>query len=74
MYIVLPNKVDGLDELISRIDSSNIHRSQFLLNFEEVKVSLPKFKFTNTIKLNDVLKSVSILYNITTYNFNTYKH
>lgn len=61
MYIVLPNKIDGLEELISRVDSSNIHRSQFLLNFEEVKVLMPKFKFTNTIKLNDILKSVMLL-------------
>lgn len=60
MYIVLPNKIDGLDELISRVDSSNVHRTQFLLTSEEVKVSLPKFKFTNTVQLNEILKAVTI--------------
>lgn len=60
MYIVLPAKVDGLDELLSRVDNSNINRMQFLLNLEEVKVSLPKFNIVNTVKLNEVLKSVSI--------------
>lgn len=61
MYIILPNEYDGLDELISRIDTSNFHRIQLLMSYEEVSVSLPKFKFTNTVKLNDILKDVNIL-------------
>lgn len=65
MYIVLPTKVDGLEELVQRVDSSTIHRQQFLLTLEEVKVSLPKFNIVNTVKLNDILKSVNILYKIT---------
>lgn len=60
MYIVLPVKVDGLDDLVSRVDSSTIRRTQFLLNLEEVKVLLPRFKIVNTVKLNEVLKSVII--------------
>lgn len=60
MYIVLPSKVDGLEELVSRVDSSTIHRTQFLLTLEEVKVSLPKFNIVNTVKLNDILKSVIV--------------
>lgn len=62
MYIVLPNKADGLDELISRVDSSYLHRTQILMEKVEVKVSIPKFKFTNTVKLNDILKAVIKLY------------
>ncbi|XP_031618765.1 serine protease inhibitor 27A-like [Contarinia nasturtii] len=58
MYIVLPYKDDGLNELISKIDS--IHRAQFLMEKVEVKVSLPKFKFTNTVKLNEILKALGI--------------
>lgn len=61
MYIILPNKRDGLDELISRIDSSSLHRTQILMDKVEVKVSLPRFKFTNTVKLNEILKAVSII-------------
>lgn len=60
MYIVLPVKVDGLDALVSRVDSFNIHRTEFLLTVEEVKVTLPKFKILNTVKLNEILKSVCI--------------
>lgn len=59
MYIVLPNKRDGLDELISRIDSSTLHRNQLLMDKVEVIVSLPKFKFANTVNLNEILKAVS---------------
>lgn len=58
MYVVLPNKADGLDELISRVDSSYLHRTQILMEKVEVKVSIPKFKFTNTVKLNEILKAV----------------
>lgn len=61
MYIVLPNKVDGLDELLNKIDTSTLHRAQFLLEEIEVKVSLPKFKFTNSINLNEVLQNVRYL-------------
>lgn len=61
MYIVLPNKADGLDELISRVDSSYLHRTQILMEKVEVKVSIPKFKFTNTVKLNEILKAVTKL-------------
>lgn len=60
MYLILPNKRDGLDELVSRIDSSNLHRTQILMDKLEVKVSLPKFKITNTVKLNEILKAVII--------------
>lgn len=59
MYIVLPQKVGGLDELLGKIDSSTLHRAQYLLEEVEVKVALPKFKFSNSINLNDVLKDVS---------------
>lgn len=58
MYIVLPNKIDGLDELVSHINSSNIQRTSFLLT--QIKVSLLKFKILNTIKLKEILESVNI--------------
>lgn len=60
MNIVLPNKRDGLNELISKIDSTLLRRAQVSMGKVELAVSLPKFKFTNTIQLNQVLKDVSI--------------
>lgn len=59
MYIVLPQRIGGLDELLAKIDSSTLHRAQYLLEEVEVKVALPKFKFSNSINLNEVLKDVS---------------
>lgn len=59
MYIALPTKIDGLDELITNIDVSEIHQMRFLKT--QIKVSLPKFKILNTIKLNEYLKAVNIL-------------
>lgn len=60
MYIVLPQKnARGLDELLGKIDSSTLHRAQYLLEEVEVKVVLPKFKFSNSINLNEILKDVS---------------
>lgn len=62
MYIVLPQKVDGIHQLVSKIDSSSFRRAQLLLEEVEVKVALPKFKFSNSIQLNEVLKDVSALW------------
>lgn len=59
MYIVLPQKIDGLEELLAKVDSSTLHRAQYLLEEVEVKVALPKFKFQNSINLNEELKNVS---------------
>lgn len=58
MYIILPQDVEGMETLLTKIDSSTLHRAQYLLEEVEVKVGLPKFKFTNSINLNDVLKDV----------------
>lgn len=58
MYVVLPVDVDGLDNIVARIDSSTLHRMQILMEKVEVKVSLPKFRFTNTVKLNAILQAV----------------
>lgn len=58
MYIALPNTVDGLDEMVRKIDSTSLQRAQWLMDKVEVHVQLPKFKFDNEIHLNNVLKEV----------------
>lgn len=74
MFIVLPNNDDGIDDLVKRVDSTNIYRMQYLLNIEEVKVVLPKFNFVNTVNLNEILKSVNIDHQVSHnhYIFNIY--
>lgn len=59
MYIAIPREITGLDELVSNIDCSDIRAIQFVKT--HIKLSLPKFKILHTTKLNEILKSVSIL-------------
>lgn len=58
MTIILPNAKAGLDEMIRQLESSTLHRAQWLMSEVEVRVEIPKFKFDYTSKLNDVLKDV----------------
>lgn len=60
MYIILPNERNDLDALVSKIDSSTLQRTQILMQKTELTVSVPKFKFTNTIPLSQILKDVGI--------------
>lgn len=61
MYIFLPNKRDGLDELIAKIDGSTLQRIQLQMRKTKLMVKIPKFEFTNTLQLNEILKKVSFL-------------
>lgn len=61
MYIVLPVQVDGITELASRVDSSALSRARITMELSEVKVALPKFRFENSVRLNEALKAVSEL-------------
>lgn len=59
MYIILPSQIGGLMEVISRIDASNFYHAQILMSIKEVDVSLPKFKFSDAVEFNDILKDVT---------------
>ena len=59
MYIVLPNQVDGLNNLLRTIDSPTLQRAKWLMDEIEVKVTLPRFKFENEVHLNEILQDVS---------------
>lgn len=61
MTIILPNAKGGLDELIRQLESTTLHRAQWLMSEVEVQVQLPKFKFDYTSKLNQVLQDVSVI-------------
>lgn len=59
MTLVLPNSVDGLDEMINKWDSSSLNRIQWLMDEVEVRVLIPKFAFDTEAHLNDNLKQVN---------------
>lgn len=58
MTIILPNAKGGLDEMIRQLESTSLHRAQWLMSEVEVRVEIPKFKFDYTSTLNDILKDV----------------
>lgn len=58
MTLVLPNAKAGLDELIRQLDGNILHRAHYFMDFVEVHIELPKFKFDHTAELNQVLQEV----------------
>ena len=61
MYIILPNKLDGLAELESKIESSDLLDTlgRGTTN-AKLKVSIPKFKIESDLNLNHQLKAMGM--------------
>lgn len=60
MLIILPNKIDGLSELESKLHTIDLNAMTNQMYSQEVIVTLPKFKIEYEISLNDVLKKVNL--------------
>lgn len=60
MFIILPNKKDGLKKLEADLGSVDIASLAERLHSTEVNVSLPKFKVEYEIKLKPLLKKVDL--------------
>lgn len=60
MTIVLPGAKGGLEELIREIEGDALRRIQWLMTEQEVKVTLPKFKFEQTTELKDTLIALGL--------------
>lgn len=58
MYIVLPDKRDGLDELIQNINPLELRKKIWLLEETSLEVFLPKFRFDHKTELKDLLQQV----------------
>jgi serine protease inhibitor len=59
MFIVLPNKRDGLNKLLNNVTPALIRNQLFQMTKELVDVRLPKFSFEFTGQLGDALQAVS---------------
>lgn len=59
MYIVLPQEVDGLGQLLNKIDRSTWYRERLFMQKTLVKFALPKVKFDAIASLKEVLQHVS---------------
>lgn len=59
MYIILPNQVNGLMEILGKIDNTIMQKIKQKMEQHLVSIQLPRVKFDEKIELNDVLKEVS---------------
>lgn len=64
MFLILPNRPDGLNNLIGKLESTTLQRVAYLMDRVQVQVRLPKFKFDNEFVFNDILREVFIFFNI----------
>lgn len=61
LYIILPDKVDGLTALLQSLDESKIrHAMSCLKSYDRVYTKIPKFKVDYTFKANEFLASLGI--------------
>lgn len=58
MYIILPDSMDGLDDLINNINLSVLSDSIKNMSMSYTKVVMPKFKFEYTSILGPILQKV----------------
>jgi serine protease inhibitor len=59
MFVVLPNKPDGLDKLLKTVSPALLRNQLFHMDKALVNVTLPRFSFDSTAKLEDTLQAVS---------------
>ncbi|XP_043472672.1 uncharacterized protein LOC122505241 [Leptopilina heterotoma] len=60
MIIVLPNLIDGLEQVEKNLETMKLKNLRMKRSLKAVDLYLPKFRVENTIKLNDVLKEMGI--------------
>ncbi|PNF27058.1 Serine protease inhibitor 27A [Cryptotermes secundus] len=60
MFIVLPNKPDGLNKLLDTVSPALLRNQLFHMDKVLVNVKLPKFSFDFTAKLEDTLQALGI--------------
>lgn len=61
MYILLPKRVDGLNQLLANISPFTLRRALWQLEETSVAVTLPTFKFDFMTDLRKVLTEVRII-------------
>ena len=59
MFIILPNAIGGIDELVERLEEQDINNDVWHMDEIEVRVALPKFKFDSTMNMNSVIQKVN---------------
>lgn len=61
LVIALPNQVDGINTLIEKLsDPAALNKALESMNFNEVDITLPRFKIETTTNLKEVLEKMNI--------------
>ena len=60
MFIVLPNKVDGLSELESKLNVAAVDEAIQYMSNQKIPVAIPKFKLEADVKIKEVLIKMGI--------------
>jgi serine protease inhibitor len=60
MFIILPNDVNGIDAVVSKLDSNALKNEVWHMDELEVHAIIPKFKFDTSVNLNDITRSLGI--------------
>lgn len=60
MFIVLPNKIDGLPELESKLHETSLDDSNMDMRSAKLHVAIPKFKLEADVKLKEILISMGM--------------
>lgn len=55
MFIVLPNKVDGLNQLESKLNVAALDEAIRFMPSRKIPVAIPKFKLEADLKIKEVL-------------------
>ncbi|XP_051169092.1 serine protease inhibitor 42Dd-like [Leptopilina boulardi] len=60
LLIILPNSIDGLEELERKLKSTTIEEIRTKGVYYMVDLNLPKFKIENTVEIKDVLQKMGM--------------
>ena len=60
MYVILPNEIDGLASLESKVTYTSVMSALAILRSEKVAVSFPRFEITLRMSLRNVLKAMGM--------------
>lgn len=74
MFIVLPNSLGGLENLIKKISLTKISEMRYYLTAQLVQLIIPKFKFNFHAKLAPILQKVSFFGNRRSLWFTPLQH
>lgn len=60
MYVILPHQDSSINDVLSRINQESLHKALWYMSETEVNVTMPKFRFDYSERLNQPLQDVGL--------------